>query len=123
MDEPTPPSDRRAGERHLACFPAAFARTDDEPRPSIIRDLSESGALLLVLSAKLAVGDEIHMRLFIAEDPTTFRPASGRVVRIERLAPGEAGPWEQRVAVQFTEPLTMYAEEIVRFSELAERFR
>jgi len=123
MDESVPPSDRRAGERHLACFPAALERPDGEQRPSIIRDLSESGALLLVRTAKIAVGDEVKLQLFIADDPGTFRPASGRVVRIEQLTPGEAGPWQQRVAVHFDEPLTMYAEEIRRFVELAERFR
>jgi hypothetical protein len=123
MDEPVPPSDRRADERHLACFPAALERPDGEHRPSIIRDLSESGALLLVRTAKIAVGDEVKLQLYITDDPTAFRPASGRVVRIEQLTSGEAGPWRQRVAVQFSEPLTVYAEEIRRFREVAERLR
>ncbi|MGO8995677.1 MAG: PilZ domain-containing protein, partial [Polyangiaceae bacterium] len=121
MSDSDPPSDRRTGERHLACFPAALERPDGEHRPSIIRDLSESGALLLVRTAKIAVGDEIKLRLFITDDPNTFRPATGKVVRIEEIAAGDAGPWRQRVAVRFGESLTVYAEEIRRFQERAER--
>ena len=121
MDDSVPPSDRRAGERHLSCFPAALERPDGEQRPSIIRDLSESGALLLVRTAKIAVGDEVKLQLYIADDPNVFRAAAGRVVRIEQVTAGEAGPWRQRVAVHFSEPLTMYADEIRRFRELAER--
>jgi hypothetical protein len=120
-DDSVPPSERRIGERHLACFPAALERPDGEQRPSIIRDLSESGALLLVRTTKIAVGDEVKLQLFIADDATTFRPATGHVVRIEALAPGDAGPWLRRVAVHFTEPLTMYAEEIRLFHDRAER--
>lgn len=120
-EESVPPSDRRVGERHLACFPAALERPDGEQRPSIIRDLSESGALLLVRTTKLAVGDVVKLQLFIAEDASTFRPATGHVVRVEALAPGDAGPWLRRVGVHFTEPLTMYAEEIRLFGERAVR--
>jgi hypothetical protein len=121
MDEPVPPSDRRVGERHLACFPAALERPDGEHRPSVIRDLSESGALLLVRTSKIAVGDELKLQLFIAEDASLSRPAVGHVVRIEEITPGDAGPWLLRVAVQFTEPLTMYADEIKLFRERADR--
>lgn len=120
-DEPVPPSDRRIGERHLACFPASLERADGEQRPSIIRDLSESGALLLVRTTKVTVGDEVKLQLYITEDATTFRPATAHVVRVEPLPPGDAGPWLRRVAVHFTEPLTMFAEEIRLFQERAER--
>ena len=123
MDESDPPSDRRAGERHIACFPAAFVRPDGAQRLSIIHDLSESGALLLVRTSKIAVGDEVKLQLHISPDPDAFRPASGRVVRIEDIAPSDVGLWRQRVAVQFSEPLTMYAEEIRRFRETAEALR
>ena len=116
-----PPSDRRADERHLACFPAEIERPDGEHRPSIIRDLSESGALLLVRTTKIAVGDEVRLQLFIADDASTFREAKGKVVRVESLAPGDAGPWLRRVAVHFDQPLTMYAEEIKSFRERVER--
>ncbi|HEY8041303.1 MAG TPA: PilZ domain-containing protein [Polyangiaceae bacterium] len=120
-DSAPPPSNRRIGERHLACFPAALERPDGEQRPSIIRDLSESGALLLVRTTKIAIGDEVKLQLYITDDAVTFRPASGKVVRVEELAPGDAGPWLRRVAVHFDEPLTMYAKDIAAFRERAER--
>jgi len=93
-DTAPPPSDRRIGERYLACFPASLERSDGEQRPSIIRDLSESGALLLVRTTKVAVGDEVRLQLYIADDASTFRPATA---------------------------LTMYADEIRLFRERAER--
>lgn len=121
MTDSVPPSERRAGERHLACFPASLERPDGEQRPSIIRDLSESGAMLLVRTTKITVGDVVKLQLYIAEDTTTYRDAAARVVRVEELLPGDAGPWLRRVAVQFEAPLTMYAEEIRAFRERAER--
>jgi hypothetical protein len=120
-DSAPPPSDRRSGERHLACFPASLERPDGEQRPSIIRDLSESGALLLVRTTKIAVGDQIKLQLYIADDGKTFRPASGSVVRVEELTPGDAGPWLRRVAVHFAQPLSMYADDIAAFHERALR--
>jgi hypothetical protein len=121
MSDSAPPSERRAGVRHLACFPASLERPDGEQRASMIRDLSESGALLLVRTTKIAVGDEVKLQLYIADDPQTSRDTSARVVRVEKLARGESGPWLRRVGVQFDAPLTMYAEEIKAFRERAER--
>ena len=121
MSDSNAPPDRRGGERHLACFPAALERKDGEHRPSIIRDLSESGALLLVRTTKVAVGDTVKLQLYIADDTTTFRPATGKIVRVEELSLSDAGPWLRRVAVQFDEPLTVYAKEIESFLERAQR--
>jgi hypothetical protein len=121
MAESTPPSDRRTGERHLACFPAGVARTDGALRPSVIHDLSASGALLLIRTSRIAVGDEIRLDLYFFEDATKAHAAVARVVRIEEIEAGEAGPWRQRVAVQFVEPLTEYAGQIERFQEVARR--
>jgi hypothetical protein len=121
MNDDDPPSERRAGERHLACFPASLERPDGEQRPSIIRDLSVSGVLLFVRTTKIAVGDRVKLQLFIADDTATYRGASGRVVRVEDLPPGEAGPWLRRVAVQFDDALTMYQSDIDAFRERAEK--
>jgi hypothetical protein len=118
---PPPPSERRAGERHLACFPAELRRPDGEQRPSVIRDLSESGVLLLVRTTKIAVGDHVRLALYISEDDSTAREAAGRVVRVEELVPGDAGPWLRRVAVQFDTPLTVYAADIESFRQRAKR--
>jgi len=120
-DSPPPSSDRRSGDRYLACFPAAVERPDGEQRPSLIRDLSVSGALLLVPTTKLAVGDVIKLQLYIANDPGVYRAASARVVRVEELSAGDAGPWRRRIGVQFEEPLTMYEADINAFRERAAR--
>jgi hypothetical protein len=121
MQDIVTPSNRRAGERHLACFPASLQRPDGEQRSSIIRDLSESGALLLVRTTKIAVGDLIKLELYITADPATFRLATAHVVRVEELIPGDAGPWLRRVGVRFEEPLSMYTEDIEAFHERARR--
>ncbi len=72
-------------------------------------------------TTKLAVGDEVKLQLFIAEDASTYRETTAEVVRVEPLPPGDAGPWLRRVGVHFTEPLTMYADEIRLFGERAAR--
>jgi hypothetical protein len=118
---PSAGSDRRQSERHIACFPAALERPDGENRPSLIRDLSETGVLLLVRTTKIAVGDRVELELYISEDTGTHRRAAGHVVRVEELNPKEAGPWLRRVAVQFDEPLTVYAADIDAFRERAAR--
>ncbi len=120
-DSSPPPSDRRSGERHLACFPVALERSDGAQRASVIRDLSESGVLLLVRTTKIELGERVRLQLHIAEDAETYRTAEGRVVRIEEPSAAETGPWLRRVAVQFDEPLTMYATDIAAFRERAER--
>lgn len=114
-------SNRRTGDRHLACFPASLERPDGAQRPSLIRDLSESGVLLLVRTTKVAVGDQVKLQLFIAEDADTHRAAEGRVVRVEEVDAEDAGPWLRRVAVQFDAPLTVYAADIKAFHERAAR--
>ena len=121
MSGMVPLSNRRAGERHLACFPASLERPDGEQRTSIIRDLSASGALLLVRTTKIAIGDRVKLELYITDDPRTLRLVTASVVRVEELVPGDAGPWLRRVGVKFEAPLSVYAAEISTFQERARR--
>jgi hypothetical protein len=114
-----PPVDRRTGERYLACFPASVIRPDGEQRPSLIRDISNTGVLLLVYTTRLEVGDEIKLLLYISEDSTQCREARGKVVRVEKRRPEDTGPWLRRVAVHFDEELTMYDQEIETFNARA----
>jgi hypothetical protein len=67
------------------------------------------------------VGDPIKLQLYITDDPTTFRLATAKVVRVEELIPGDMGPWLRRVGVHFDEPLSMYAKDIEAFHERALR--
>jgi hypothetical protein len=121
-DSAPPPSDRRGGERHMACFPAYVEREAGSPRASMIHDLSVTGALLLGRK-EVPPGERVKLQLFILEDPTQFRSASGRVVRVEPLDENAAGLWGYRIAVQFDEPLTMYETEIQALREREERLR
>jgi hypothetical protein len=66
-DDRTPPSERRIGARHFACFPAHIARTGDVQRTAMMHDLSISGAMLVV-NAKLAVGDVVSLQLHVSGD-------------------------------------------------------
>jgi len=119
VSDSSPPENRRIGERYLACFPASLTRSDAKQRLSLIRDLSESGALLLIATTKIVVGEELS--LYIADDASLFRTTRAKVVRVEELTAEEKGLWLRKIAVQFDEPLTMYAEEIATFRERAER--
>jgi len=121
MSDSIPSPDRRLGDRHLACFPASLERPDGTQRASLIRDLSETGVLLLVRTTKVVVGDQVKLQLYIAEDADTHRSAEGKVVRVEEVEAEDAGPWLRRVAVQFDSPLTMYAADINAFHERAAR--
>jgi hypothetical protein len=77
--------------------------------------------LLLVRTTKIAPGDRVKLQLYIAEEADTHRAAEGKVVRVEELEAGDAGPWLRRVAIQFDHPLTVYAADIKAFHERAER--
>jgi hypothetical protein len=120
-DSSFPPSDRRSGDRHFAAFPASLERPDGEQRPALIRDLSETGVLLLVRTTKIAVGDKVKLQLYVTEEADTPRQAEGGVVRVEEVDPSDAGPWLRKVAVQFEGTITVSAADIATFKERATR--
>ena len=120
-DSAAPPPDRRSGDRHFAAFPASLERPDGEQRPALIRDLSETGVLLLVRTTKIAVSDKVKLQLYVTEEADTPRLAEGRVVRVEEVDPGDAGPWLRKVAVHFEGKVSVSAEDIATFRERATR--
>jgi hypothetical protein len=122
VSEGSSPPNRRSSERHLACFPAEVARSDGKARPSVIRDLSSSGALVLVATTKLVIGDAVTLQLYVSDDATTFRSAKGTVVRVEDLPGDQAGLWQRRIGVRFDEPLAMTDGEIAGVQERAAKF-
>jgi hypothetical protein len=121
MSDSTAPPDRRSGERHFACFPASLERPDGEQRPSLIRDLSETGVLLLVRTTKVAVGDRVKLQLYITEESDSHRVAEGQVVRVEDVGAEDAGPWLRKVAVQFVGAISVQPSDIQAFRERATR--
>ena len=88
---------------------------------TILVVISESGALLLVRTTKISVDDQITLHLHISDDAKRSRIARGRVVRVEEVGPGDAGPWLRRVGVRFDRPLEMHETEIEAFRKRAER--
>lgn len=88
---------------------------------SLIRDLSETGVLLLVRTTKIAVGNRVKLQLYITEESDTHRLAEGQVVRVEEVGAEDAGPWLRRVAVHFVGTITVTADDIAAFRERATR--
>lgn len=115
MPDRHPSPDRRRGTRFLACFPGAVVRPDGVQRPALIRNLSLSGALILMNTSRVAIGDRVELQLFIHDDLTRCLPAPGTVVRVETIPQEQRGPWLVRVAVHFDDALNKYESQITAF--------
>jgi len=98
-----PASERRTATRHLAVFPAHVDTGTGNKRTAVIRDLSVSGALLLT-RARVKIGDEVTLSLYLTGDPNLAREVKGRVVRDERRSVEVSDIWPYAVAIQFHEP-------------------
>jgi PilZ domain len=106
-----PPSDRRAGVRHLACFAAEIQMDKwNGARTAVIRDLSITGALLLT-SAKVHVGEQVTLNLYIMGDET-MHTVTGKIVRHERREPSTAGLWPYSIGIHFDAPLDELEQQI-----------
>src|ERR1022692_1690800 len=68
-DSSPPPSDRRGGERHIACFPAYIEREAGSTHTTMIHDLSVTGALLLGRRALPPVGPPPLLRFYPRGNP------------------------------------------------------
>jgi len=98
-----PASDRRTALRHAAVFPAHVDTGNGNKRTAVIRDLSVSGALLLT-RARVKIGDEVTLSLYLTGDPNLAREVKGRVVRDERRSVEVSDIWPYAVAIHFNEP-------------------
>ena len=90
-------SERRSAARREAAVAATLERADGEQRLSLVCDISETGARLLVASRRVAEGDKVHLSLLLADGASTEVVA--RLLRV-RAAEG-AGPWKTEIAVRF----------------------
>jgi hypothetical protein len=120
-DSTPPASDRRSGDRYLACMMASLERPDGEKRAALVHDLSASGALLLVRTTKVAVDDRVAVVLQAVQTSDSPRVAYGVIVRVEELPPDDSGPWMRRVAVRFQEPMRMVDSDIEEFRQRTRR--
>lgn len=113
--EPAPPSasDRRIALRHQAFFPAEVDLGNGIKRPAMIRDLSVTGVLLMTV-ARLNIGDDITLHLYLTGDVGQARVTKGRVVRDERRSVEMSDMWPYAVAVQFADAFPEQELEDVR---------
>lgn len=95
--------DRRSEERLRVSLAAFVQRADGRRRLSLTRDLSTSGARLVVTSDALDVGDVVSVCIFLVEDVQPRVVTRGRVLRVRALE--EPGLWRREIAVQFDEPV------------------
>lgn len=100
---PPSASDRRVALRHQAFFPAEVDVGNGIKRTAMIRDLSVTGVLMLTV-ARVSIGDDVTLHLYLTGDPNQAREVKGRVVRDERRSFEMSDMWPYAVAVQFAEP-------------------
>lgn len=109
-------SERRAAPRVLTCYPFHVQRGErgdtNAEEIALIRDISPTGALLLVASA-LPIGARVQLHLDFVEPP---RVLEGRVVRREERPPDASEVWPYGAAVQFAEPCEDLAPQIEAFA-------
>lgn len=115
---PPSASDRRIALRHQAFFPAEVDVGTGGKRTAMVRDLSVTGVLMLTV-ARVNIGDDIILHLYLTGDPNKPREVKGRVVRDERRSVEVSDMWPYAVAVQFDEPFPENELEDVRM--LAEK--
>jgi hypothetical protein len=90
--------DRRGEARRRVSVAASIVRSDGKERLSLVRDLSASGARMLVATRKVTAGETV--RLTIHVDTGIEHETTARLLRVEEA---EAGIWKMEVAVEFDE--------------------
>lgn len=103
-DEPRDGAERRAEDRHLACYPFQMQRGERGATGgmeiAVIHDVSASGALLYTVG-EIAAGTRVKLHLDFGEEPVHV--VEGHVVRLERCPSDVADVWRFAVGVQFAE--------------------
>jgi hypothetical protein len=90
-------SERRSAARRGVAVAGTLERADGEQRLSLVCDISETGARLLVASRSVSVGERVSLSLLFPDGASTAVDA-----RLLRVRPAEgAGPWKTEIAVRF----------------------
>ena len=92
--------DRRGDARRKVSVAASIVRADGKERLSLVRDLSASGARMLVATRKVTAGETV--RLTIHVDTGIEHETTARLLRVREA---EAGIWKCEVACSFDERL------------------
>lgn len=87
--------ERRSSQRINASLPGQIETDAGKQGIAITRDVSEGG-LLLFSRRSHAVGETVWLMLVLQQRE---HRVTGRVVREERLAPGESTLWRTKVAI------------------------
>jgi hypothetical protein len=89
-------AERRGEPRRKVSLAASIVRGDGKQRLSLVRDLSASGARMLVATRKVTPGETVHLTLHV--DAGIEHETNARLLRV---AEAEAGIWKLEVAVEF----------------------
>jgi hypothetical protein len=92
--------DRRGEARRKVSLAASIVRADGKERLSLVRDLSASGARMLVATRKVTTGETVRLTLHV--DTGIEHATTARLLRVQEA---EAGIWKMEVAVEFDERL------------------
>jgi hypothetical protein len=103
--------ERRTAARQLSCIPAYVESKEDSAHLALIHDVSETGALLFT-RAKLDVGEELTLNLYLSPDQKPPRAASGKAVRVARRAIDRSDVWQWEIGVEFHTSISEFADEI-----------
>jgi hypothetical protein len=93
-------ADRRAEARRKVLLAASILRADGKERLSLVRDLSASGARMLVATRKIAPGETVRLTLHV--DTGVEHETNARLLRV---VAAEGGIWKSEIAVAFDAPL------------------
>jgi hypothetical protein len=95
--------DRRTSQRLSASLPGQIETSEGKQTIAITRDVS-AGGFLMFSRRTLAVGDMVKLTVVLHEKE---HHVTGRVLRQERLAPGESTVWRTTVAIAVDDPAQM----------------
>lgn len=106
--------ERRSAPRVVAYLAGEIGTGEGKTSVAITKDVAANGLLLLSRS-RFAVGDEVSMTILAGSGPDAQRvQVRGKVVRQDKLEPGESDLWRTKVAVAVepNERLTQLLEKL-----------
>jgi hypothetical protein len=99
----TETDDRRTSQRLPASLPGQIETSEGKQTIAITRDVS-AGGFLMLSRRTLAVGDTVKLTVVLHQKE---HHVTGRVVRQDRLEPGESTVWRTKVAIAVDDAAVM----------------
>jgi hypothetical protein len=96
-------SDRRFSTRRPTIIAVEIDGTERKGRLGVSRDTSQTG-MLMATPSRFEIGEELSLKLFVNH---TCEEVRGRVIRVETTPMKGNEIWRYRLAVEFTEPLSI----------------